>query len=194
MPHSLPIQNLLNMPDVEVAQALPPAGLISRLGAIISDSLVVFGLLALSTLFLFVPVLHMLDKKAMTPSEVGWIWAIIYFAVMVSVWFGFYGYFWTRSGQTIGMRAWRVRVETEHGTLVTWSQALKRWLLSIAPWLPCLLLLIVAEQVGSTTLKYIGQAASLLGVGAWLIMYAGAKRRTWHDQISATRVIKLPKL
>jgi uncharacterized RDD family membrane protein YckC len=182
------------MSELETHQALPPAGLISRWGAIISDSLVVFGLLALSTLFLFVPVLSALGKKAMTPSEVGWMWSITYFAVMMSVWFGFYGYFWTRSGQTIGMRAWRVRVESDQGTLITWSQALKRWLLSIAPWLPCLLLMMAAEQVGSIALKYVGQAASLLGVVAWLIMYADPKRLTWHDQLSTSRVIKLPKL
>jgi uncharacterized RDD family membrane protein YckC len=182
------------MPELEIAQASPPAGLISRWGAIISDSLVVFGLLALSTLFLFVPLLNTLGKKAMTPSEVGWTWSIAYFVVMLSVWFGFYGYFWTRSGQTIGMRAWRVRVETEQGDLITWSQALKRWLLSITPWLPCLLLLMMAEQMGSIALKYVGQVASLLGVAAWLVMYAGPKRLTWHDQLSRSHVKKLPKL
>ena len=29
----------------------------------------------------------------------------------------FFGYFWTKSGQTIGMRAWRLKVQTLEGNL-----------------------------------------------------------------------------
>lgn len=182
------------MSEFQSHDALPPAGLLSRLGAIVSDSLVVFGLLALSTLFLFVPVLNMLGKKAMTPSEVGWLWSVIYFATMLSVWFGFFGYFWTRSGQTIGMRAWRVRVEADHARPITWRQALIRWIAAGLPWLPCLVFMTIAERLDLSALKYVGQGLSLLGVVAWLGMYLDPLRRTWHDQFSKTRVIKLPKL
>jgi Predicted membrane protein/domain len=182
------------MSQVQSVSTLPPAGLFSRLGALVSDSFVVFGLLALSTLFLFVPVLSMLGKKAMTPSEVGWAWSLLYFAVMLSVWFGFYGYFWTRSGQTIGMRAWRIRVESQQAGSVKWSQALKRWLSAAVPWLPCFLLLILAEREHSKLLERAGQGLSLLGFAAWLVMYADPAKRTWHDRTSNTRVIKLPKL
>jgi uncharacterized RDD family membrane protein YckC len=161
----------------------------------ISDSLVVVGLLLLSTFILFMPVLHLLlGKEAMVPSEVGWVWYSIYLATMLTVWFGFCGYFWTRSGQTIGMRAWRIRVETEQATRVTWLQALQRWLFATIPWLPCFLLLMAAERFGSIALKYMGQGLSLLGVVAWLVMYLDPQRRTWHDRLSKTRVTKLPKL
>jgi uncharacterized RDD family membrane protein YckC len=183
------------MPEFQNTHALPPAGLFRRLGAIVSDLLVVVGLLLLSTLVLFLPVLHLLlGKKAMVPSEVGWAWYSIYLLTMLTIWFGFCGYFWTRSGQTIGMRAWRIRVETEQATLVTWQQALQRWLCANISWLPSLLLLMAAERFGSITLKYMGQGLSLLGVVAWLVMYLDPQRRTWHDRVSKTRVTKLPKL
>lgn len=181
------------MSEFQVTHASPPAGLFSRLGALVSDALVVFGLLSLSTLFLFVPILGWLNKKAMTPSEVGWLWSLVYFAVMGTVWFGFHGYFWTRSGQTIGMRAWRIRVVNERGGSITCTQALYRWLGAATPWVPCIVLLMTAERLGSLPLKYLGQALSLVGVAAWLMMYFDTGRRTWHDRISRTYVIKLPK-
>jgi uncharacterized RDD family membrane protein YckC len=182
------------MPELKVASALPPAGLFSRLGALISDCLVVFGLLALTTLFVFVPVLSALGKKAMMPSEVGWLWSIIYFAVMAAVWFGFFGYFWIRSGQTIGMRAWRIRLLSNRNNSITWAQAFGRWVCALAPWLPGLILQMLAEQLGSSSLKYLGQASLVLGLVAWISMYFDPQRRLWHDRMSDTRVIKLPKL
>ena len=38
----------------------------------------------------------------------------------------FFVYFWARSGQTIGMRAWRLRVQTQTGKVITKSMAIKR--------------------------------------------------------------------
>lgn len=39
---------------------------------------------------------------------------------------GFYGYFWTRAGQTVGMRAWKLKVVSEFGGNITFTQALIR--------------------------------------------------------------------
>lgn len=182
------------MSESDSFEAWQPAGLLRRVGAIVSDSLVVFGLLALSTLFLFVPLLSLLGRKAMLPSEVGWVWSGIYFGTMLGVWFGFFGYFWTRSGQTVGMRAWRIRVENDHSRLMTWPMALKRWVAAGLPWLPCLAFMAAAQELNSAILKYAGEGLLLLGVTAWLVMYVDPLRRTWHDRFSGTRVIRLPKL
>jgi len=38
----------------------------------------------------------------------------------------FYGWFWTRNGQTLGMAAWRIRVLGEDGTSLSWKQVLIR--------------------------------------------------------------------
>lgn len=183
----------LQMIDQTVAATRPPAGLLRRLGAIISDSLVVVGLLLLGTL-MFVPLLNHLGARAMTPSEVGWFWAVIYWLWLLSIWMLFFCFFWSRSGQTVGMRAWHMRVESNAGELLTWTQSLARLWLGVVPWLPCLLAMSLAEQVGSVALKYIGQALSLLGVGGLLLMYLDPSRRTWNDRISHSRIILLPKL
>jgi uncharacterized RDD family membrane protein YckC len=47
-------------------------------------------------------------------------------ALLVIVTLVFFGYFWTKSGQTIGMRAWRLKVQTRNGQLISWPQAIIR--------------------------------------------------------------------
>jgi uncharacterized RDD family membrane protein YckC len=79
----------------------------------------------------------------------------------------FFGFFWTRSGQTLGMIAWHLRVETTTGGRLSWTQALLRFLLAI----PSLL---------------------LLGMGYWWILLNDEKL-SWHDRLSDTRVVQLEK-
>ncbi|MFD2176357.1 RDD family protein [Veronia pacifica] len=38
----------------------------------------------------------------------------------------FFGYFWSKGGQTLGMRAWKLRIQNVDGTRITFSQALVR--------------------------------------------------------------------
>ena len=86
-------------------------------------------------------------------------------ALFIAV-FLFNGFFWTKSGMTIGMMAWRLRVQRIDGNSITWSQALKRFfaaLLSIA----------------------------CLGLGYFWMLFS-EQRMTWHDALSGTRVVLLP--
>ncbi|WP_407332166.1 RDD family protein [Enterovibrio sp. 27052020O] len=39
---------------------------------------------------------------------------------------GFYGYFWSQAGQTVGMKAWKLKLVSEFGGNVTFTQALIR--------------------------------------------------------------------
>merc|ERR1712000_392132 len=48
--------------------------------------------------------------------------------------FLFFGYFWTRNGQTLGMQAWRLRAQTFDGQRMSWTQALIRFLGAIVSW------------------------------------------------------------
>ncbi|MGE0115041.1 MAG: RDD family protein [Steroidobacteraceae bacterium] len=169
-----------------------PAGLLRRLGAIVSDSLVVLGLLLLASM-LFIPLLQFLNAKAMAPSEVGWLWSGIYWAWLLTIWIAFFGFFWTRRGQTIGMQAWRIRLEDERGALLNWSHALRRLWFATLPWLPCLVVLRLAEHYGSDVLKHLGQGLSLLGAAGLVRLCFDPQKRTWHDRISKSRVIMLPK-
>src|SRR5262249_28031130 len=71
---------------------------------------------------------------------------------------------WTRGGQTIGMRAWRLRVMRTHGGALTWPRALLRFAVAL-----------------------ISLAAFVAGfVWAWF----EPQRRTWHDLAADTSVTK----
>jgi uncharacterized RDD family membrane protein YckC len=80
------------------------------------------------------------------------------------------GYFvvsWTRGGQTIGMRAWRLRVVCDDGRALPWPRALLRFLVA---------------------------CASLLAFGAgFLWCLADARGRAWHDVAARSMLVRLPR-
>ena len=59
------------------------------------------------------------------------------FTIMVTSGSGFYIWFWTKSGQTLGMIAWRIKLESLDGGLINFKQGMIRY---IAAW-PAFLLL-----------------------------------------------------
>jgi uncharacterized RDD family membrane protein YckC len=75
----------------------------------------------------------------------------------------FFGWFWTHGGQTLGMRAWRAKLETRDGLPVNWRRAGLRFL--------AVLLSIACGGLG------------------YLWALADRDRLTWHDRLSATRVV-----
>jgi uncharacterized RDD family membrane protein YckC len=79
----------------------------------------------------------------------------------------FFVWFWTRSGQTLGMQSWRLRVETEEGERLGWRLALRRLMLAVVSW-------------------------ACLGAGYWWILL-DARKRSWHDTWTRTRVVVLPR-
>ena len=161
----------------------------------LSDALVVLGLLTLASLFIAPPLLSALgNKKALVPSEVGWLWTLLYWVVMLTIWSGYFILLWSRSGQTVGMRAWRVRVVTVNGQAVTPVYAAWRFFLAALPWLPAFLLLAVADMRHSSLLKWLGMTCLLWGGWNSVSMLWRPSRQTWHDLITEQRVILLPKL
>ena len=79
----------------------------------------------------------------------------------------FFGNFWRRAGQTLGMQAWRLKLITESGGSPTWRQ--------------------VAVRLVGATLSF-----AALGLG-YLWRYLPPHRRYWHDRLSKTRVVLLPR-
>ena len=75
--------------------------------------------------------------------------------------------FWLRGGQTLGMQAWKIRVVDQQGGPIGLHQAMLRLL-------------------GT------GVSLSVAGLGVLWILF-DADQRAWHDHLSRTRVIRLPK-
>ena len=74
---------------------------------------------------------------------------------------------WTRGGQTIGMRAWRLRLTNDDGSRVTVPRAVLRFVLA--------------------SLSF-----ALLGAGFWW-QFVDREKRTAHDAIAHTRMVREPK-
>jgi uncharacterized RDD family membrane protein YckC len=138
------------------------AGLLRRLGAMLYDGLLLLAVLMVATA-LFLPLTggEAIDPRTDPLLE------FVYRAVLVLLVVAFFGLFWTRRGQTLGMASWRLRVEREDGSLLGWGDTLRRLGWSLLSLLP-------------------------LGLGYLWIVF-DPQRRAWHDRLSGTRVVVLPK-
>jgi uncharacterized RDD family membrane protein YckC len=143
-----------------VTQALPAAGLLRRLAAVVYDGLLVLALWMVVTAA-FLP---FTGGEAVQASPV---LRFVHRVALVAVTVGFFGVFWTRRGQTLGMASWRLQVERCDGGTLSWRDTVVRLGAAVLSWLP-------------------------LGMGWWWAL-ADGERRTWHDALSRTRVVVLPK-
>ncbi|RYZ81198.1 MAG: RDD family protein [Moraxellaceae bacterium] len=93
----------------------------------------------------------------------------VYFIGWMAVLIGFYLYSWCRSGQTIGMRSWRIQLipQDPNAKLVSLKQALWR----------CLF--------GSLGLVF-------MGAGYWYRLF-NREGNTWQDLMTQTQVVLIPK-
>lgn len=83
-------------------------------------------------------------------------------AIAVLCCLGFYGVFWLKGGQTLGMQAWRIRLVAFDGGDITPLQVLRR--------------------IGGALLS-----AACLGCGFWWCLL-DSKHRYWHDYLSGTEL------
>ena len=82
-------------------------------------------------------------------------------------WLGFYLFFWRRQGQTLGMAAWRIFVVDEQGFPPSLRQCL---------------------------IRAFSAPVSMACVGlGYLWFYVGDRQQTWHDRLSHTMVVHIPK-
>ena len=135
-----------------------PAPLWRRLVAAMYDALLLAGIW-LAAIFLAWLAAQALGTGILPPAFVR--------AYLFALTFGFFGWFWTHGGQTLGMRAWRLEVRSNDGGPLRVSTAMLRFAVGIISW-------------------------SVGGLGMiWCVL--DARRRSWHDIAAGTEVIVLPK-
>lgn len=139
----------------------------------------------------FLPFLH---GRRFIPAEVGAL-AYLHRALVLAAAAGFFVYFWTTRGQTIGMMAWRLRVQKRDGSLIDWKQATARVLVVMTLWVP----FFVGNALfwghwTDRTARGLAIGASLLPVVfAYAWIWIDRDRLAWHDHWTDTRVTVLPK-
>ncbi|MCY4467125.1 MAG: RDD family protein [Thiotrichales bacterium] len=103
--------------SAHAAEAAARPGLLRRFAALVYDALLLFAVLFAAT----VPAVFVTGGEAVGPNHPA------FTAYLFTVSYLYFGWCWTRSGQTLGMRAWRMRVRTREGEPLGWGRSLVRF-------------------------------------------------------------------
>ncbi|EPE37278.1 RDD family protein [Candidatus Photodesmus anomalopis] len=150
--------------------SLPPAGLIRRLGALLYDSLIILAIeiIAAGIVIAIIFALHsleivhygeygdpagLLDKHPILSQL---------FAIYLSIiWICFFHFFWVKTGQTLGMKTWRIQLRNQDGrSVITISQA------------------------------FIRLATSVFGIANFSMLF-NMQQQSFHDVLSKTQIVVL---
>ena len=143
--------------------SIPSApSLVRRLAAMLYDGLLLVALwFVVTALLLGVSGGHLAD-----PDRPLWL-LYTYRAILLLVTYLFFAGFWTHGGQTLGMRAWRLRLVNTSGGPVNWKQALWRFAAAI-------------PSIGAAGLGFL-----------WMLF--NREHCALHDRLSGTRLVLLAK-
>ena len=144
------------MPTSNNRKTYPAAGLFYRLVAIFYDALLLLSVLLIAT------ALALLATKGTLHYHNPFFRTFLFL-----ICFSFYTWFWLHGGQTLGMRAWRLRLQRIDGQPITIWQALLRFMAAIP-------------------------SLALAGLGLlWVLV--DKDKLAWHDRISESMIVRLPK-
>ena len=133
-----------------------PAGLIVRLLAMFYDSLLLFSALLIATALAL-----LVTKGALSYHNP------FFRTFLFLICFSFYAWFWLHGGQTLGMRAWRLRLQRPDGHAVSIWQVLLRFLAAIP-------------------------SLAIAGLGLfWMLV--DRDKMAIHDRISESVIVRLPR-
>ena len=100
----------------------------------------------------------------------------------------YFGWFWTRGGQTLAMKTWRLKVVDSHGRPLAVGRALLRYVL-------CWIWLLPPLAVAAPLRPRVGGVALL--ILGWVVVWAllsrfHPQRQFWHDAMAGTRLVRAP--
>jgi uncharacterized RDD family membrane protein YckC len=183
-------QATTTMPAVEEPTIAKPT---TRLAAIVYD-----GMLILALLFLVGTVLTVIGtlltmqtgtESAQARSLPVWYQNIVMTPSFILTLVGFYGLFWRRGGQTLGMQTWRLKTVNDSGHLLTWGQSFKR--IMAASLMP-LVFGVIGSLIGGS--RAIILTSAFLGlVFNYAFCLFNRRGLAVQDMISNTITLKMPK-
>ena len=161
-----------------------PAGLFRRLAAMFYDALLMIALWFIAT-FAMLP---LTGGEAILASSQGLL-GHLYHALLLLLAVAYFGVCWTRGGQTLGMRAWRIRLETMEGRSPGWGAALIRFATGVATVLLAILGLWYLRTPGGA-FGDLAAASLLLPMVANLSCIAVGPGRSLQDLAGGLRVVR----
>lgn len=165
-----------------------------RMIAIVYDGMLILALLflvgtVLSVLgtYLFVPIGTTSQEAQRLPV---WYQNGVMTPAFIMTLVGFYGLFWRRGGQTLGMQTWRLKTVTQEGKLLNWTQSLIRILSACVVPVLC--------GVAGYAMHGTRWAILLSAIFGLLFNYCfcwfNRQGLAVHDMLSKTMTLKMPKI
>ncbi|TGN41925.1 RDD family protein [Marinobacter confluentis] len=165
-------------------ELLAPATFIKRLMAVVYDGLISVAVLLVTTWAYTIVAGYLIgwDRYEQMAEEgsIGADPALTF--VLFLVLYLFFGYFWTRTGQTLGMQAWRIRVQNLNGLSVSWTQALRRYVAAAA--------ILFVALLGA---YYLNAATLFVTIPAIVALFYPINGLSLTDRASASMVAVVPK-
>ena len=143
------------MQDNAIAPA--PAPFLIRMAVMVYELLLVTAVMFIAAL----PFLYLVGN-----AETGWRHYLFQLYIL-GVLFAYFSAFWLRSGQTLAMKTWRIRLVNPDGARLTLRQAALRFVIALLGLL-------------------------LAGIGFWWALF-DRDRQFLHDRIAGTRLIRVPR-
>ncbi len=164
------------------------AGMGARLAAVIYDGLLIVALNAIvATILIVIATPHDIAVQNQTQVLPEWFRSLVLFPAMMTMTWLFYGYFWRKTGQTLGMQTWRLKVIKPDGVFLPWGDSAGR----------CAAALVFPIFCGLVA-KFLGHGAGVFALSVifgfianYLWAWVNGRGLAWHDQLSATVVIRV---
>lgn len=157
---------------------MQPAGILIRMAAMIYEAVLLFGVLFIVSY----AVLGLTQWTYPLADRQRWVLQAILFFTLGA----YFIFCWSRTGQTLAMKSWQLRVVGPGDKPLHWTRAAARYLLSWHLFLPGLVLVAITKPGVAAALAML--AGSLLLTLA--LVYLDPQRQLLHDRWLGTRVIR----
>ena len=143
---------------IDLSQAASPS-LLRRMAALFYDLMLVAAVLVLAS------ALALLANGGQTIAGT---WPLLIYRIyLLIIFYLYFAWHWTHGGQTLGMRAWRLKLLRSDSQNIGWIDTLKRLFFAALALLP-------------------------LGLGLLWCLF-DRDRLAWHDRLSKTRLVLIKK-
>ena len=160
-------------------QRLVAAPLVRRMAAFMYEGVLLFGIVFTTGL-----VFAVVTQQTSGMKLRGAFLAVLFFVVGV-----YFIALWIRTGQTLAMKTWHLRLRTDRGLPLTPRRALARYVACYAWFLPALALAKALRPLNGYAIAGI--------LAGWIALYALSallhpRRQFWHDALCDTAIVFEP--
>jgi uncharacterized RDD family membrane protein YckC len=166
----------ISTPESAPGARLPTAGLPRRMACLLYEGLLLFGVLMAAGL-LYAGLTE--QRNAMLGRH--GLQAFLFIVIGV-----YFAWFWSRGGQTVAMKTWRIRLVRADGAPLSQTRAAARYLLSWLWFGPALLSLWLGHAASAAPIV---AALSAGAVGYAALVGLDPDRQFWHDTVCGTRLV-----